>query len=118
MRGTVSWRLAATIAGSVLALALCTAAVPAAGTPTLGHSGRWMTDSRGRAVVLHGVAVMDFRPKHLPEVQGFSPDDAAFLAAHGWNVVRVGFNWSGLEPKPGTIDPAYVASIVRTVRQL
>ena len=120
MRGCVGSRVAAAIAGSVLLLAAAAALVPeaAAGTPTLRHAGRWMTDSRGRTVVLHGVAIMDFGPKHLPAVQGFSSDDAAFLAAHGFNVARVGFNWSGVEPEPGVIDHAYVASIVNTVRQL
>ena len=44
--------------------------------------------------------------------------DARFLAAHGFDVVRVGFNWSGLEPQPGVFDSAYLGSIVRTVRQL
>jgi len=94
MRGCVGSRVAAAIAGSVLLLAAAAALVPeaAAGTPTLRHAGRWMTDSRGRTVVLHGVAIMDFGPKHLPAVQGFSADDAAFLAAHGFNVARVGFN--------------------------
>src|SRR5437899_12724260 len=118
MSGTVvAWRIAAAIAvGTVLAFAPGTAAA-AAGGPALGHSGRWMTDSRGRTVVLHGVAIMDFGPKHLPAVQGFSADDAAFLAAHGFNVARVGFNWSGVEPQPGVIDRAYVGSIVNTVRQ-
>ena len=80
MRGCVGSRVAAAIAGSVLLLAAAAALVPeaAAGTPTLRHAGRWMTDSRGRTVVLHGVAIMDFGPKHLPAVQGFSSDDAAF----------------------------------------
>ena len=67
---------------------------------------------------MHGVAVMDFGPAHLPAAQGFDRDDAAFVAAHGFDVVRVGFNWALLEPKPGAIDGAYLGSIRRTVRQL
>src|SRR5437763_10410163 len=113
----------AELAGRVVAVALAAlaiASVPAAAatTPALTHSGRWFTDARGRTVVLHGVAVMDFGPKHLPAVQGFDANDARFLAAHGFDVVRVGFNWSGLEPQPGVFDSAYLGSIVRTVRQL
>src|SRR2546421_266843 len=105
-------RLAATIA--VLALA---GATPAAAAPTLGHHGRWLTDPQGRAVPMHGVAVMDFGPAHLPAAQGFDRDDAAFVGTHGFDVVRVGFNWAGLEPQPGVVDGAYLGSIRKTVRQ-
>jgi endoglycosylceramidase len=86
--------------------------------PALGHAGRWFTDDQGRVLMPHGVAVMDFGPAHLPEAVGFGDDDAAFLAAHGFDVVRVGFNWSGVEPQPGVIDDAYVGSIERTVATL
>ena len=96
-------------------------ALPPAGAgaqPGLGHAGRWFTDDLGRVVVPHGVAVMDFGSAHLPEAIGFGDDDAAFLAEHGFDVVRVGFNWSGVEPKPGVYDESYVGSIERTVQAL
>ena len=101
-----------------VAIALCAAPSALAGSSFLGQSGRWLTDASGRVVVLHGVAVMNFDPPHLPAAQGFSRDDADFLAAHGFNIVRVGFNWSHLEPRPGAVSPRYLASLRRTVRIL
>src|SRR5207245_3587996 len=77
-----------------------------------------LTDVQGRVEVPHGVAVMDFGSVHLPAAVGFGEDDAAFLAAHGFDVVRVGFNWAGVEPRPVVIDPAYVQSLLGTVRTL
>jgi len=61
---------------------------------------------------------MDFAEPHTPEAVGFGDDDARFLAEHGFTVVRVGMNWSGLMPRPGVVDRAYVDSIQRTVRTL
>ena len=67
----------------------------------------------------HGVVVMDFYSgAYLPEATGFGADDARFLADHGFGVVRVGFNWWGVEPRPGVYDDAYIASVQRTVRTL
>lgn len=92
---------------------------PAAADRTLlGHDGRWLVDRQGRVVILHGVGVMDYSPPNLPAAMGFGETDAAFLAAHGFNLARVGMNWSGIEPQPGVFDEAYLKSILRTVRTL
>lgn len=53
-----------------------------------------------------------------PSAGGFSDDDAAFLAANGFNAVRVGIIWSDLEPGPGVFNTAYLASIEQTVQTL
>jgi endoglycosylceramidase len=100
-----------------------TGAAPATGAATpdrslLGHEGRWITDRAGRVVILHGIGVMDYSPPNLPAAMGFADKDAAFLAAHGLNLVRVGMNWSGIEPQPGVFDQGYLASILATVRTL
>lgn len=101
----------------VAVLALC---APAAGADStlLHHDGRWLVDSEGRVRVLHGVGVMNYSPPNLPAAMGFGDKDAAFLAAHGFNLVRLGMNWSGIEPEPGVFDPAYLASILSTVHSL
>ncbi len=84
----------------------------------LGHDGRWIVDAEGRVRILHGVGVMNYAPPNLPAAMGFADKDAAFLAAHGFNLVRLGMNWSGIEPQPGFFDPAYLASIEGTVHTL
>mgnify|MGYP000340680103 CR=1 FL=1 len=40
------------------------------------------------------------------------------LAANGFNVVRLGVIWAGVEPQPGVYDAAYVDSIRQTVDML
>ncbi|HEY1740201.1 MAG TPA: cellulase family glycosylhydrolase, partial [Acidimicrobiia bacterium] len=55
---------------------------------------------------------------YYPASIGFSDDDAAFLAQHGFSAVRLGVVWSGLEPSPGAISSSYIDHIVATVHVL
>jgi endoglycosylceramidase len=84
----------------------------------LGQSGTWITDSQGRAVVLHGLNEVFKVPPYDPSASGFSDDDAAFLQANGFNAMRVGVIWAAVEPRPGVYDEAYLASISQTVQTL
>ena len=107
-----------------LALACCClasvfcAAAQAAPAPPLSHSGRWITDARGRVVVVHGINMVYKRPPYYPAAVGFGDDDAAFLARIGFNAVRVGVIWKALEPSPGVYNAAYLAQIASTVSTL
>jgi endoglycosylceramidase len=106
--------------------------------------GPFLRDSYGRVVILHGVnAVYKHPPFELYDDPGkpwdFSPADAARIASLGFDVVRLGIVWSGLEPgeagpndpaicTPGTpngterldtsVDDAYLARLKRTVELL
>jgi endoglycosylceramidase len=101
-------------------------------------------DGHGRVVVLHGVNVVYKHPPY--EVYAapgkpwnFSAKDASLMARLGFNVVRLGMTWSGLEPgtapandpaicapgAPGTsgqfnqsVLNAYLARLARTVNLL
>jgi endoglycosylceramidase len=73
--------------------------------------GPWLVDERGRVVVLHGFNVVKKNPPFFPEK--FGSNDARFLASEGFNVVRIGFIWEGVEPQPGRYDDAYVARVLR-----
>jgi endoglycosylceramidase len=97
--------------------AICAPAALARGT-LLSHSGRWIVDGQGRVRIFHGIGVMNYSPPNLPAAMGFGSKDAAFLSEHGFNLVRLGMNWSGIEPSPGVFDPSYLASILGTMRQL
>src|SRR5947208_11452686 len=109
---------------SWLALACLLAATFAAGraqaAPTLpvAHSGRWITDARGRVVVVHGINMVYKLPPYYPGKIGFGDDDAAFLARIGFNAVRVGVIWKAVEPSPGRYDDAYIRQIAGTVKAL
>ena len=121
-------RLAATLSLVGLAAFAGVAAVAGAAPPShsgppvggapLSHAGRFVTDSAGRVVVLHGVNMVYKLPPYYPAAIGFGSDDAAFLHRYGFNVVRVGVIWKALEPEPGFYDEAYLAQIAATVRAL
>jgi endoglycosylceramidase len=85
---------------------------------SLGTTGSWLTNSDGQVVLLHGLNEVYKVAPGEPSASGFSDDDAAFLAANGFNAVRVGVIWSYLEPEPGEFNAAYLASIEQTVQTL
>ncbi len=102
-------------AAAFLALAPAAAAAPIG---PIGQSGRWMTDSKGRVVILHGVNMVYKRKPYTPSTSGFGVDDARFLAHEGLNNVRLGVIYAGVEPRPGQYDDGYLANIASTVRTL
>ncbi len=122
---------AAGLVAAALLLAALTTDVPSRAAPLadpavitgpavspLGHAGRWLTDAAGRVVVLHGLNQVYKVPPYTPSADGFGDDDAAFLAANGFNGMRVGIIWGAVEPQPGVYDDNYLASIAQTVQTL
>lgn len=91
---------------------------PASGDISLGTTGKWITNSQGQVVILHGVNMVYKVPPYDPSAAGFGDDDAQFLADNGFNVVRLGINWAAIEPEPGVYDDEYLASIQQTVQTL
>jgi endoglycosylceramidase len=94
------------------------AAGATSGSDAIGTTGGWLTNSDGQVVILHGLNEVYKVAPFEPSASGFSDDDAAFLAANGFNAVRLGVIWSAVEPAPGVFDPAYIASIEQTVQIL
>lgn len=114
-------RLLAALAVAAIALAGVGAPASAGGGPEqLRHQGRWLVDSTGRVVLLHGVnAVWKLAPYVAPNTaEGFTAKDADFLAANGFNAVRLGVLFAGVMPKPGVVDAAYLDKIDRIVQLL
>ena len=91
---------------------------------SLETEGRWVTDRHGRVVVLHGWNVVSKVGSYRPADTGFGPNDARFLHRHGFNTVRLGVIYKGVEPNPPGTDgraryqDAYLDSIARTQRML
>jgi endoglycosylceramidase len=107
------------LAGALLAVALWLAqSAGAAPVPPLGHSGRWITDADGRVVILHGVNMVYKRPPYYPAAGGFGADDATFLEDNGFNTVRLGLIYKGVEPRPGVYDDSYLNQIASTEQTL
>ena len=84
----------------------------------LSQSGHWVTDSTGRVVIMHGLNQVFKVAPYEPSANGFGDDDAAFLAANGFDAVRVGVIWAAVEPQPGVYDDGYLDSIANTVTTL
>ena len=110
---------------AVLALAFVPASAsakqkPAKGVATYAHAGRFITDQKGRVATFHGVNMVNKiqASGYAPNAIGFGADDARFLAQNGFNVVRLGIIWKGLEPHPGVYDDAYLSRIMRTYKLL
>ncbi len=93
---------------------------PSPTAPKLHRDGRWIRDDAGRVVLLHGVnAVWKIAPYFPPdEAAGFTAADADFLAANGFNVVRLGVLFAGVMPQQDVIDPAYLENVDRVVQLL
>ncbi len=102
----------------LLAVAIVGALAPSATAAHLGHAGRWITDSTGRVLILHGANMVYKVAPYYPAADGFGPDDAAFLQRNGFNVVRVGVIWKAVEPRPGVYDDAYLTKVAATVTTL
>ena len=84
----------------------------------LSNKGRWIIDTRGRVVVLHGLNMVYKRPPYRPDATGFGANDADFLRRNGFNTVRLGMIQKAVEPQPGEYSSAYLDSIRSTERTL
>jgi endoglycosylceramidase len=107
-------RVAVVAAVAVLFVAGFASSASAAPAGPLGHAGRWVTDGNGRVVILHGWNMVYKVGSYRPEDAGFGDDDAQFLADNGFNTVRLGVIYKGLEPTAGTYEDDYLDSIART----
>jgi endoglycosylceramidase len=84
----------------------------------VAHAGRWLVDRDGRVVLVHGVNMPTKELPAFPAHLGFGDDDAALLAANGFNAVRLTVERYAVEPTPGHFDEAYVAQFADTVEML
>ena len=109
------------IAFALVLIAVAPSARAAAPTEPLGHHGRWITDADGRVLIMHGAAVTPDgfeKPFETAEEAGFARADAELLAAHGFNVVRLGAFHGAYEREPGVFHEGYMDSFERTQRLL
>ncbi len=114
--GTAGWLGSHGAAGNAGAAAAVTQ--PSGTLPPLSNVGTWITTSDGQVVILHGFNEVYKLAPYEPSASGFDEEDAQFLADNGFNVVRLGVIWAGIEPQPGVIDTAYLDSIQQTVQML
>jgi len=101
----------------VMLLAFMVVPLPAVASPptALHQVGRWLVDTQGRAVILHGVNQVNKLPPYLPSAIGFGADDVAAIAGEGFNTVRTGLAHKGFVPAPGVYDAAYLDDLAATI---
>ncbi len=83
--------------------------------PIRSPGGPFLYDQQGRVVFFHGVnAVYKLPPYELYPAPGkpwnFSAADASLIAALGFNVVRLGMTWKGLEPGTAAANDPSICS--------
>lgn len=82
--------------------------------PSISILGRRFVDDQGREVILHGANLVNKNPLDFhPEQSGAA--DLAAMRAWGFNCLRLGFTWAGIEPEPGRIDEGYLSKIDQLV---
>ncbi len=95
----------------ILTLALaCCAGLNTLNHPAVSVQGTRFVDAQGRYIILHGTSVVNKNPNRNylgPETE----EDFAAMRDWGFNVVRLGVIWDGLEPQPGMYDEDYLKGI-------
>lgn len=86
----------------------------------LSHKELYFTDANGKVVILHGMNFMNKNPPFYPVAfdepnpngQGTIGESwAKLFADNGFNVVRLGIMWQGVEPSAGNYDDSYIRKI-------
>ncbi|MCK5700633.1 MAG: cellulase family glycosylhydrolase, partial [Cyclobacteriaceae bacterium] len=77
--------------------------------------GQNFIDPQGRDLILHGINVINKDPKtnYLGHV---GPEDFEKFNTWGFNVIRLGIIWDGLEPEPGVYNEEYLKGIDQMIQ--
>jgi endoglycosylceramidase len=101
---------------ALLVLAPAAGAVPDSPQLPVGPlhpAGRWIKDATGRVVIVHGLELARKTPPYFAPAASFSAHDAQNIEDWGFDAVRVGWFWKGLEPQRGQINSTYLDQLVR-----
>jgi endoglycosylceramidase len=78
----------------------------------LRSEGGFLLDAYGRVTLLRGANV----PAHCYKPMTFGGPDLDALEGFGFNFIRLGISWDKAEPEEGSIDLAYIRSLVDFAR--
>ncbi len=77
--------------------------------------GTVFRDAAGRQIILHGINVVNKNPK-VNYLGSETEETFAQFKKWGFNCVRLGVIWDGVEPEPGKIDENYLKGIDQRIR--
>ncbi|MGZ9584362.1 cellulase family glycosylhydrolase [Paenibacillus marinisediminis] len=81
--------------------------------PIRVRDDQWV-DQEGRQVILHGINMVN-KEKTCNYLGAWDDDDFELLRQWGFNVVRLGIIWDGIEPEPGKYDEAYLDGVEKLI---
>ncbi len=77
--------------------------------------GTTFRDAAGRQIILHGINVVNKNPK-VNYLGSETEETFAQFKRWGFNCVRLGIIWDGVEPRPGKIDENYLKGIDQRIQ--
>lgn len=78
-------------------------------------SGMHLVDEDGSQVLLNGLCLI-CRVKDKGYLEPDIENKIAYYAKHGFNAIRLGIFWDGVEPQPGCYDEIYLERLSNVVR--
>lgn len=76
--------------------------------------GKMFVDAQGRHTLLHGINMV-CKEKNRNYIGDYHDQDFKTLSKWGFNVIRLGIFWDGVEPRPGQYDEQYLSQIDRLI---
>lgn len=72
-------------------------------------------DPGGRQIILHGVNIVE-KSKNRNYLSWHGAEEFAMIRDWGFNCIRLGILWDGLEPEPGKYDYDYLAGVDKRIQ--
>lgn len=72
--------------------------------------GDKFVDTQGRHMILHGINMV-CKDKGRNYIGDYTDEDFLTLKQWGFNVIRLGIFWDGVEPEPGQYDEKYLSGV-------
>lgn len=73
-------------------------------------SGTKFVDKNGCQVILHGINLV-CKDRNRNYIGDYTEDDFHMLKCWGFNIIRLGIFWDGIEPQPGIYDDEYLRKL-------
>lgn len=76
--------------------------------------GKKFIDLQGRHTILHGINMV-CKEKDRNYIGDYKEEDFNTLMAWGFNIIRLGIFWDGVEPQPGVYNEQYLSEIDKLI---